>query len=304
MLERVGRTAKIIIRASDQERKLMANAKKAEFFCICQDIFAKRSEITHKEIKSTLKKLCPPGINFNVVTNTEKKHQGSVAKIYDDPVDPITTVGYIMNLPFVRDAKGYRTLNKKYAEVLFHEVSHFFDFIYNPKIASRLNSMPLFDRFIGYGKRAEAHYELYETQLYAKEFQDHLGISKDPLRIKQRSESIKNKIYEHFNKLHVSSEEKIEILQKWRYSLLTEKDSYTDGIVKNMILNNKPDIDQAVNKTVNEEYFFTDKIAIVENCLKAEISKFKNRIAEYIKIDELLSTKRAERMESLIAKKS
>jgi len=145
---------------------------------------------------------------------------------------------------------------------------HIFDFITQPKMPARDNTRCLAGRLKNYGNYVEMkHYEFYDEVLYQK---------KSCKNSNEEIQFISEEIKKHFKKLNSPSEEKIEILQKWRSAMKTEINAYEDEadfIHKIFSLNTQLE-------KVEGEFLFDSKVKLVEEMLKNEIALVRKISAE------------------------
>lgn len=268
-LQRVAQSAKLPnIKGSYTQREHMAMSASKKLFGWASDIFEKKTklgndaEITTDEMISYFEESYP-NLYLGIGVEQNKKNRASLLHISEEGIFKY----FAMNLNFTNNAKGEYVISSENINPFIHEHRHLCDFIYNPKFLAKesiFNSV--FNKKL---KTANLFENFYENHLYANEIED----IKTPLTKEQRIKAIYEKT-KNILDLAETPEEKIAVLQYWRYSLKTEINAYKDGVYyqnKQAIKNNQSKFDngrQVVAYIRDELYFDSRKIDVADKYKK------------------------------------
>lgn len=289
--ERITPRAKLAgIKGSKKQKAELATDLNARFFGMVSDAFEKRGEISKREIRGILKQLCP-GVKLAITKNANENCYAFLDFLWDSTKGLIK--GFSLELPLVEIA-GKKVVKKENIAGLLHETRHIFDAITNSSSSARINSSPLGDKITGFDKRFEKYTNFYGTVLYGFELnrEEIIDIMKTPhLAVPKRKAIMRERIEGIFNDPQATSEEKIEMLEKWRYRLQSEENAHIDGIVyqhKFDEIHSDPSEVEKQTQSINAEisnmvvdcYFFSGKIDVIKEMLAEELAKTRNAHAE------------------------
>lgn len=278
ILSRVHSSAKLSkVSASVIERRVMENSWKAKFSKFVDDCFEKNGILTKEEIQNFYKQQIPT-IDVEVISS---KRGGLGYKYTDDSEQAIK--GYFVKVPFSNGKNVIYSDDCISSSILKHENGHLTRAIFEPKYS--IISVP--------GRLSEKQNNeqciFFNSLIYNNELSDLPFSKKKDLTSNKtlRREFIKDSIDNFFLQNNFSSEEKIDILEKWRYRLkdeLSEVRTETDALVENKF--NKKNIEQSIkdNKNViipinNELSFFSSNYNTFEekiSALKSFIKKMQS----------------------------
>lgn len=252
------------IKGSESQRSKMAYDLNNKFFDLINDQFeakiktGQKAKLNNEEILSVIKKVIPD-VNVSV-----KKFTGKGVAMMETIFDKQRKKAVKFELLLKNGiTKGVNESD------LRHEMRHLLDAVTQPKYTARNNTMCLVGRLKNYSDKIDdKHFEMFDKLLYApKKFEDS----------KMETIYVKETLNEYFKKSKTPTEEKIEILQKWRYDLKTEVNAYIDEAQLADKLNPKRYIKETVG-----EFFLLQKIEIIEEILKKEITGARKLNAENI----------------------
>ena len=298
--QRVAQTAILDVKGSYAQRTQMAAAKNAEFFAQISDTFEKEKQISVKKFGAILRKFIP-NIKLIIKKNQEKDASGCLH--FQCPKGVIK--GFILELPICAKNK---TISASKGFVGMHETRHLFDYALNPKFSAKANESILEKRFPGYMSRVDKYYDFFDKHLYEDErsLSEVQKWDKNPeALVQKRLEKLEKKTRKVFAAPEISSDEKIEIMQAWRYALMTEKNANIDDITydnkialgkkmkksknsdaaEKLRLDTELDIKQEIRQEVGEEFFFDGKIFVLEKLLKEEIANHRREHAQQLQLN-------------------
>ena len=141
-----------------------------------------------------------------------------------------------------------------------HEIRHLADSLFHSKFLSREQILAK------KGLDTPKFTRLYEEEVYVRELFEG---KKDK---KQIEKIVKHKIEKHLRTLPV--QDKIDILQTMRYSLISEKNAYKDGskCEKKLFKKNLPVYEDSLENP-SKEYMFDEKIGMLKNMISELIQK-------------------------------
>jgi len=265
--ERVASSAKLKgIKGSETQRNQLAEELNNKLFKIIDNVFEqkgkkrvkwKNPQIEKKELLDCIKKVIPE-VKINIKYEKDPMYAAFIENILDRTQK--TVVGFTVGLrgPVKKGQTTY---------YLRHEMRHIFDNVTQPKIAARNNTGILIGRLKNYDKNIDwKHFEFYANDLYQKVQNND---------IKNEFNLITKKTNKYFKELNTTSEEKIEVLQRWRHGLKTELNAYTDEA--NYFNKKNP---KKHRKEDAGAYFFEQKIKLLEQMLKDEINAVRKLSAE------------------------
>lgn len=226
---KVEASAKLLgVKGSAAERKKVADDLYAKFSTMVKDTFEAKEKagavpsVTKSEIEEFYKKLAP-NVKIELMTTDSDNFCGFVGPVLSG-VNSVKS--YFMKLPFGFGDSIYKSDLSK-VKTLTHEANHFFNFITEPKYMA--HSEPKKLSFLK--KMGES--DFYDGVLYRDEvnklpYLDPGTIAEHATENKiYRKRSIKSQIINLFDE-NYSSENKIDILQKWRHYLKTEVRAYKE----------------------------------------------------------------------------
>lgn len=332
LIPRIISTARLKgITGSVAEREMAAHSLKLMFKDLLIETFEKNSSngdpVVYKtDIKEILGDLIP---NIKIgITSYDKKNKNTSGSISNWPSnDYKAIVGYILKIPFTNEnSSSISVKDTQSINVLAHEVvGHLFKQITEPKYPLRFGKI-IFD-----SKRDKKQWEFYKNVIYRNELEELSALVKNKsgtgsfsllnslktrinkFREKEsiRGKSVEKKVKKFFKNNKFSPQEKIEVLQKWRYGLKDEIYAYkagccaeveynyfSDGIYINTIPKNniteelikdyKNEL-KNLQKTfytncVERELFLPQKLKIIEKTLINEYAKAGHDIKAWSKV--------------------
>jgi len=172
-----------------------------------------------------------------------------------------------------------------------HEIFHLFNNIASPKMLVRPVSVGNIKYHHNDVKgKLTAIRNFSSEYLYRRQYE--IGEAELSIPLKEGvCRKIKKQMKKLFSSSILSSAEKIEVLQNWRYELMDERSAYTaESIITKILFAPKKMSQKQLKLEVNatlkralEPFLFDEKIAIVENVLKAEITKHRKAHAKSLK---------------------
>lgn len=260
--ERVASCARLKIRGSEKQREKLKVELNDTFSKIIKESFDKKIKekqkpsLNHQEILDCIKQILPT-INIRVGKERQAGINGGVKTLLDSTKK---VVGFALKLK--SDVK-----KGKNEETLRHEMNHILDFVTQPKTLARYNTDSLVGKLANYNENRDlTHFAFYSKYLY---------MPKTRKSDEQEIKFLAKKINEHFEKLKAPPEEKIEILQNWRYSLKAEKNAYWDEA--NYMYKENPKQYLLVSYG---DFLHEPKIKLVEKFLKDEITAVRQESAK------------------------
>lgn len=256
LTQRVSPSAKISgLKGTEGQRETLALELNDKFFESVHSLFdkkiseKKKPTLLKNEILKLLKELAP-GVKVEVKYEKEQGFCGGLETLIDSSGKKIG--GFLLTLE--------KAINKGADEAtLRHELTHFFEYITQPKTIARSNTDCLVGRIENYTKKRDLkHFNFYEKVLYTPK-----KCKNDEKEIKRITE----RINKYFQKNEVSGEEKIEILQNWRSGLKSELKAYTDEAKYTSNVLHDGDFE-----TPLDILFFEPKIKLLNKMLKKEIA--------------------------------
>lgn len=215
---RVAETAKLAgVTGSVQKRNTVAARLNQKLYVMNSESIQKRvaaggkEYLTLKEFAANFDKLISK-IVVIVRKNEDKTSNGGVQPLTEKCENGMI-VGFLLNLPLEKPGRGF-ILRKNRMETTTHELRHILDLICQPKMLARKQ------KSFTYKQKLE-HHDLYKKVMYREEAQN----------AKTRIPIIKEEIDKHFNNVYsnFSLDERINIMQTWRYNLQLESNAYKDG---------------------------------------------------------------------------
>lgn len=286
MIETIAKTTQSVFYGSAKARQKMAEIQTRRFYDMVENDFFKKGGITKEQIKGAIKKLYPD-VKVDVIKNNSWTCNGSINPSLDDDLN---LMGYKLELPFNRED----VLEVEQLRTLQHEIRHLFDLIYNPiysKSFSRVLTLPSIKFF--------KYKNFYKKNLYPS-FN----------KIKNTNPKIKKESKKSLENL--SPQDRIKILQWWRYLLQTEKNACVDEniygriffihdnlrdidsparvdflkhfniskekYIRDLVAQSKDDFGQSKYQKLNQQT--NKKITMLERLIKKEISGERRRIAK------------------------
>lgn len=199
-----------------------------------------------------LKKVLPKNLDFFVQKNKDKESYAQLCNIYSKD-----NVIIKQSLEIRPNEQG--KINILHIPTISHEIRHLADSLYHPKILSREQSITK------KGLDTDKFMAFYDDNIYVKEMEGGKKLQRDIMKsIRHDTE----KILKGF-----SAEEKIDMLQYMRYSLISERNAFRGGAKagKKLFKKNKPVFeDEMIDQT--KEYMFSEKIKLFHDMI-AEIIK-------------------------------
>lgn len=303
-INRVERTARLMgAKGSAADRNKLASNLNKRFYVMVTDTISKRVQkgkqayINANEIGKHIEKLAQ-----GVLLYLEK----AVDPIYGGFVMPHQLKGNVnsifgleMALPFVKRGNT-NILREDDLDLLMHESRHFFDMITQPKHLAKENH---FARI-----KQSGHWKFYEKNVYTT----HENMTGSDVKV-----GLKSMINIHFDKRKTSLADRINVLQYWRYSVLTELNAFKDQTfycakpvykqlkqkilsgekvnistendlgngfnseefstkkdrIKGFLNFEKQDFEHNKKTDIYEEYFFNEKLNLIEELLAESIAK-------------------------------
>lgn len=161
------------------------------------------------------------------------------------------------SLEFIPNEKG--KLDVTHLPSIGHEVRHLADSLYHPKILSREQLLAK------KGLDTDKFYNFYDNDVYVQEMEGGKKLKKEIIKdIKCKTKkAIKG----------YTSEDKVNLLQFIRYSLISEKNAYKEEekLAKKLFKKNKPVYEESLQNQT-KEYMFDEKIKLFHDMI-AEIIK-------------------------------
>jgi hypothetical protein len=269
-IQRVLKTAKLKGQTGSLSRRgQVADKLCAKFSAMMNDTFelkekaGQKAVVTKEEIEGFFKKLAP-NVELDVI---DADYSALGYKLSKDG-DKKSIKGYCLKLPFSRWGGGIDKNNHENILSLDHEKRHFFTHITEPKYTANKLAKKLTP------EDNKLAWNFYEKILYKEEFTFPNGSILKEAKATRRN-FVKEKIGQFFKANPFPSDQKIEILKKWRYNLKDESkafDSSLSSYWKNQSTSGKQE--SFIPKGfVENNLFFPEKIKIVEKMLAAEIAK-------------------------------
>ena len=251
------------VKGTEAQRSQLACELNDKLFKIVEDAFWRKTkkkevpQLSERELLNCVKKVLPK-VALHVKYQKDPICAAFVEPVFNAPQK--TIVGLILGMK--------SALKKKKNEFLLrHEMRHIFDYMTQPKILGRTNTSNLVGKLKNYNHIKDMkHFDFYIGNLYRSR-----QCTEDQKEISLVAEHIKD----HFEVLKSSPEEKIEILQKWRYGLKTEVNAYNDEAGFACKENPKKYLKESIR-----DYFFEGKIRLIEQLLKDEIATVRTGHAE------------------------
>lgn len=215
---RVAETARLAgVTGSAQKRNAIAARLNQKLYVMNSETIQKRVEaggkkyITLKEFAANFDKLIS-NIVVIVKKNEDKTCNGNVQPLCEKNEKGMIA-GLLLGLPLEKHGRGF-ILRENQMKTTTHELRHILDLICQHKMLARKQ------KSFTYKQKLE-HNALYKKVMYKEEAQN----------AKTRIPVIKKEIDKHFNNIYsnFSLDERINIMQLWRYNLQTELNAYKDG---------------------------------------------------------------------------
>lgn len=248
------------IKGSANERLEYAKNLNASFYKKIMPKF-KYWEVKQDTFVKTINKVLPSKINvnvFDVKTLNDDSVLGLATPFVFVTPSKIKLVKYDLHLPMYEDNKNI-PLSRIY--IFMHELTHFFYGLSSPKhivrnVKCAINNI---DEKTGM---------IYEDFLYSK---------KKPNKYLLQSIIIPNKLK------NLTDSQKIDFLQNARYSLMEEKLAYKEGQKYYLkMLESQGILDSVEHKTDGSEYYFDEKIEILNDLLANELNRQRRNLNEII----------------------
>lgn len=218
LYQRVSKSAKRIgVSGSVEDRNKFASNMNKKFYILVNDVLEKRAKtVPDTYIKSKEIKNCFDSLADDIYLLLGQNEGAGIACIRPlrGAYEPHQVYGYGVELPFAV-VERQQVLKKADTGTLLHEFRHIFDYIFQPKLAAA------WQRFEMLADNLE-HFRFYSKHLYAKKSPEQ---DKDELL-----SGLKNEINKHFEKHDTPLLERITVLQKFRYSLMTESNAKNDDL--------------------------------------------------------------------------
>lgn len=238
-----------------------------------------------KDDLDTFNRTIIPNVNVSIVeTNSREPY---VDTIIDENTNKV--LGLEVGLHFDEDMRIYSNDKEKRKDII-HEIKHVHNIVAKPKyFETMLIMLPK--------KKDIQQCKFYDKFLYAHDLDNvfvlkRLKLSKnDP----QRVNILTDKIEKFFKKKSFTQEEKITTLQQWKYGLKNELSAFDEAIQDALAHNkeiskNAADVKTAqinsflankeYDEVINKDYFFPQKIKIVESMLAKEMDLARKEMAK------------------------
>lgn len=253
---RIGPTVSLPgIKGNQEQRTQMAKSLNDKLFGLINDTYEQKKQagkkpfIGKKELLTIIKKVIP-NVEITMGRVEDPRCAGSVEPMLDINSKTYESLLLKMN-------RGIKKGNNE--DTLKHEMRHVFDYLTQPKIFARYNTVALIGRMKNFTADTNFdHFLFYNSVLYGPKTHK---IDKNEIKF------LTKKINEHFKELETPADEKIEILQCWRGLLKTESNAY--GEEAEFVCKENP---EQYLKDNWGDFFFEPKIKLLEKMLKEEIA--------------------------------
>lgn len=199
-----------------------------------------------------IKKVMPENLAVFVRKNKDAESYAQLNRFY-------TKDNFIVkqSLEFVPNENG--KLNVSYLPSIAHEVRHLADSVYHPKILSREQLLAR------KGLDTDKFYNFYDNDVYVPEMDGGKKLNKAILK------DIRNKTKKVLK--GYSAEDKVNLLQYIRYSLISERNAYKTEFktAKKLYNKNQPVYEDSLNDQT-KDYMFDEKIKLFHD-MTAELIK-------------------------------
>jgi len=213
-IQRVADTARLKGAAGSIAKRIkLEDRLNAKFVELMDDKFEKQGRISKKDILGFFKELAPNiQLKISKYKNTVNGSGGFLE--YDTPKTEAVKK-FNIHIPFTNDTDFIEKADYKTIRSLLHEKGHFFKRTIEPKYIARFGEKNLSEKL----NRAQSkfYYNLYQNE-------------SGDLNGSTRIDFVENNINKFFKKQACSTQEKIEILQLWRYGLKDESNAIKKGI--------------------------------------------------------------------------
>ena len=290
---RVEKTAVLDIIGSKTDRKLIAKKLHDRFDRQVFKILDKKSQISGSQVETIVHKICP-NVKFSIEKCLESYMAGYLAPKSDIITNGVKGHSLALRLKYK---------NKQYVVnygVLEHEMTHFFDSITNPKFQIEFSNKTSGDENVN-NSISNLVMRFYNKHLY--NIKDTVKTPKVP--VNQRINKLKAIISEFLEQNGFVGSHKIEVLQQWRYFLISENNASKQSAVRgNRLLrklfvesvkdkadssSKRTNLDKQIQSLKNifkektkveiqndkSEFFFESKIKLIEQMI---IDERKNRV--------------------------
>lgn len=228
-------------------------------------------EMSISKFGRSLKKILPKNLNVYVKKNKDTDSDAQLSRVYSETNQIIAQVLEI-------NTNEHNKLDVLSIPIITHEIRHLADTLYHPKILSRAQMLIKKEIF------TDKFFDFYQNDVYIMESGDNKSLKKYIIQ------DIKYHTKKTLRGLPV--EDKVNLLQYMRYSLISERNAYKaeSKIAKKMYKKNKPFYKDSICDPTND-YMFDDKIKLFKNMSfellkkernmhKANLKKISNKSAE------------------------
>lgn len=240
------------------------------------------------------------GVKIIITKNKEKNYIAQMGYTFSKKAKRMLG-GFTVQIPFATKAK---TLAVGNFHCVMHEINHTVEHALNPKYTARTNRSYLEGKFKGLDHRIGDYDRFYLSVLYDDERSPKdLSLARvNPKKARrERIYNIEKGIREVFSDPKISSNEKIQMLQDWRYSLMREKKAYTAQVLyqnkmefKKKLVHHESCKDELreyykkktaadTRDLVEDHRFYSAKIAVVSKLLREEIADHRQKHAQSLR---------------------
>lgn len=294
-IHRVAASAKLPISGSCKYRQEVGTVICQEYFKLLKNsLLNKKMEgkpevVTLNEIKQFFAQIAP----IKTLANVENARTGEVAPVYSD-LNKSTIINQILKIPFSSLQGTIKKSDGPYFKILRHEICHYSINVVEPKYLVHCTKGILSDA------QHEAQWGFFATNLY-RGLKNPSSFFKSPDHNKLAKVTLVKDVIDKFFSGNVfSGEEKIDVLQKWRHYLKAELKAYNEEFsnakddlffsdADENSLNSKRLLTLAeksnkkeLKRIIENEYFFAEKIEVVEKMLRDELKKERDSHAVFV----------------------
>jgi len=296
-VQRVANTAIYDVKGSYTQRNKLATQMNKRIFETLSDEIINKNQVKFGRLAEIIKSFLP-GIKVVVKPNRNEKN--------------IAQIGWnISSRSKLLEGFSVELLPKKNKKVVtdsrvcdaMHEIRHLIDYAFNPRFSSMKNRRAYSENFPEFNSRVDKYEKFYDSFLYADDMtyvQKERFHQNPELEIKRRKIRL-DKAIRGFMPKEASSQEKIKMLQGWRYSLMSEKNAYKDDITYENEMEflkkkkTEPSLPKSAEKELREKiknevyqknvekFFFDEKIKILKTIIKEEIAGHRREHAKQLR---------------------